>query len=131
MDSSSSRYDSEGSYFPPVETTKPRQYGNSSNFSTAHTRAGYADFVQGLNPTWSQSPAPSPNIIKEDPTINPFFYQPLASYPTVDDDAFNPPDPTPESTEDDHSSSSEQFRETPNQNRGNLRNPSFNSQGYS
>ncbi|KAF9434180.1 hypothetical protein BGZ76_008435 [Entomortierella beljakovae] len=131
MDSSSSRYDSEGSYFPPVETAKPRQYGNSTNFSTAHTRAGFADFVQGLNPSWSQSPAPSPNIIKEDPTINPFFYQPLTSYPAIDDDAFNPPDPTPESTEDDLSSSSEQFSDALNHPRGNSRNQPFTPQAFS
>ncbi|KAG0000689.1 hypothetical protein BGZ80_006321 [Entomortierella chlamydospora] len=110
MDSSSSRYDSEGSYFPPVESAKDRLHGNS----TAYSKTGYADFVQGLNPTWSQSPTPSPNIIKEDPTINPFFFQPLTSYPAMDDDAFDPPDPTPESTEDDHSFSSEQFKETRN-----------------
>ncbi|KAF9105174.1 hypothetical protein BGX27_009779 [Mortierella sp. AM989] len=119
MDSSSSRYDSEGSYFPPVESTKPKIYANSA-FTAAHSKSGYADFVQGLNPTWSQSPAPSPNIIKEDPTINPFFFQ-LESYPAMDDDAFNPPDPTPESTEDDHSSASDQFRETPVHSHSSLR----------
>ncbi|KAG0327864.1 hypothetical protein BG000_000753 [Podila horticola] len=92
--------DSEGSYFPPVESSVP--FGQASQPS-----AGFADFVQGLNPTWSQSPAPSPNIIKEDPTINPFFFQPLVSYPTMDDDAFDPPDQTSESNEEGHSSASE------------------------
>ncbi|KAF9183564.1 hypothetical protein BGZ50_004147 [Haplosporangium sp. Z 11] len=110
IDSCSSRYDSEGSYFPPVESTFSESYKNSANFVAAHSKAGYADFVQGLNPTWSQSPAPSPNIIKEDPTINPFFYQPLAEYPAMDDDTFDPPDPTPESTEDGHSSASEHLK---------------------
>ncbi|KAG0197162.1 hypothetical protein BGX28_009321, partial [Mortierella sp. GBA30] len=108
LDSSSSRYDSEGSYFPPVESTSSEF---AHNFVAAQSKAGYADFVQGLNPTWSQSPAPSPNIIKEDPTINPFFFQPLTSYPTMDDDTFDPPDPTPESTEDGNSSASEQAKE--------------------
>ncbi|KAG0246549.1 hypothetical protein BGX31_001001 [Mortierella sp. GBA43] len=107
MDSTSSRYSSEGSYFPPVESALSASYENSTKYVAAHSKAGYADFVQGLHPTWSQSPAPSPNIIKEDPNINPFFFQPLTSYPTMDDDAFDPPDPTPESTEDGHSSSSE------------------------
>ncbi|KAI1297008.1 hypothetical protein EDD11_007310 [Mortierella claussenii] len=106
--SSSSRYDSEGSYFPPVESTQYLEHGNSARLVGAHSKAGYADFVQGLNPTWSQSPAPSPNIIKEDPTINPFFFQPLTSYPAMDDDTFDPPDPTPDSTEDGNSSASEQ-----------------------
>ncbi|CAO3564882.1 unnamed protein product [Mortierella alpina] len=109
FDSSSSRYDSEGSYFPPIESNLPENLAHS--FVVAQSKAGYADFVQGLNPTWSQSPAPSPNIIKEDPTINPFFFQPLTSYPTMDDDAFDPPDPTPESTEDGHSSASEQQKD--------------------
>ncbi|KAF9950238.1 hypothetical protein BGZ72_008070 [Mortierella alpina] len=109
FDSSSSRYDSEGSYFPPIESTLSDNLAHS--FVAAQSKAGYADFVQGLNPTWSQSPAPSPNIIKEDPTINPFFFQPLTSYPTMDDDAFDPPDPTPESTEDGHSSASEQLKD--------------------
>ncbi|KAH7028506.1 succinate dehydrogenase iron-sulfur subunit [Linnemannia elongata] len=76
-------------------------FSNVANFVAAQSKAGYADFVQGLNPTWSQSPAPSPNIIKEDPTINPFFFQPLTSYPAMDDDTFDPPDPLSESTEDD------------------------------
>ncbi|KAF9275425.1 hypothetical protein BGZ88_002350 [Linnemannia elongata] len=101
MDSSSSRYDSEGSYFPPVESAMSGAFSNAANFVAAQSKAGYADFVQGLNPTWSQSPAPSPNIIKEDPTINPFFFQPLTSYPAMDDDTFDPPDPLSESTEDD------------------------------
>ncbi|KAF9278259.1 hypothetical protein BGZ68_008682, partial [Mortierella alpina] len=109
FDSSSSRYDSEGSYFPPIESNLAENFAHS--FVAAQSKAGYADFVQGLNPTWSQSPAPSPNIIKEDPTINPFFFQPLTSYPTMDDDAFDPPDPTPESTEDGHSSASEQLKD--------------------
>ncbi|KAF9953304.1 hypothetical protein BGZ70_000303, partial [Mortierella alpina] len=109
FDSSSSRYDSEGSYFPPIESSFSENLAHS--FVAAQSKAGYADFVQGLNPTWSQSPAPSPNIIKEDPTINPFFFQPLTSYPTMDDDAFDPPDPTPESTEDGHSSASEQHKD--------------------
>ncbi|KAF9938948.1 hypothetical protein BGZ65_011875 [Modicella reniformis] len=121
MDSTSSPYGSEGSYFPPfaefsyeldsVDSTGGK-YENSANYVAAHSKAGYADFVQGLNPTWSQSPAPSPNIIKEDPSINPFFFQPLKSYPTMDDDAFDPPDPTPESTEDGHSSASEHVKES-------------------
>ncbi|KAF9412352.1 hypothetical protein BGZ94_001067 [Podila epigama] len=104
IESSSSR-SSEGSYFPPVESSLA--YGLISQASP-----GFADFVQGLNPTWSQSPAPSPNIIKEDPTINPFFFQPLASYPTMDDDAFDPPDQTFESAEEGHSSASE-IQKTP------------------
>ncbi|KAF9919649.1 hypothetical protein FBU30_010710 [Linnemannia zychae] len=104
MDSSSSRYDSEGSYFPPVESAISGVFSNPANFVTSQSKAGYADFVQGLNPTWSQSPAPSPNIIKEDPTINPFFFQPLPSYPAMDDDTFDPPDPLSESTEDDNCS---------------------------
>ncbi|KAG0283619.1 hypothetical protein BGZ96_011982 [Linnemannia gamsii] len=106
MDSSSSRYDSEGSYFPPVESANSGAFSNAANFVAAQSKAGYADFVQGLNPTWSQSPAPSPNIIKEDPTINPFFFQPLTSYPAMDDDTFDPPDPLSESTEDDNCSPS-------------------------
>ncbi|KAK3808016.1 MAG: hypothetical protein J3R72DRAFT_98783 [Linnemannia gamsii] len=101
MDSSSSRYDSEGSYFPPVESAISGTFNKAANFVAAQSKAGYADFVQGLNPTWSQSPAPSPNIIKEDPTINPFFFQPLTSYPAMDDDTFDPPDPLSESTEED------------------------------
>ncbi|KAK3805396.1 MAG: hypothetical protein JOS17DRAFT_692935 [Linnemannia elongata] len=105
MDSSSSRYDSEGSYFPPVESAMSGAFSNAANFVAAQSKAGYADFVQGLNPTWSQSPAPSPNIIKEDPTINPFFFQPLTSYPAMDDDTFDPPDPLSESTEDDNCNS--------------------------
>jgi len=112
MDSTSSRYGSEGSYFPPMEPTLSASYEKSANYVAAHSKSGYADFVQGLNPTWSQSPAPSPNIIKEDPNINPFFFQPLTSYPAMDDDAFDPPDPTPDSTEDGHSSASEHVRET-------------------
>ncbi|KAF9122135.1 hypothetical protein BGW39_009994 [Mortierella sp. 14UC] len=107
MDSSSSRYDSEGSYFPPVESAISGAFSNAVNFVAAQSKAGYADFVQGLNPTWSQSPAPSPNIIKEDPTINPFFFQPLTSYPAMDDDTFDPPDPLSESTEDDNCSPSD------------------------
>ncbi|KAF9082955.1 hypothetical protein BGX23_011911 [Mortierella sp. AD031] len=107
MDSSSSRYDSEGSYFPPVESAISGAFSNASNFVAAQSKAGYTDFVQGLNPTWSQSPAPSPNIIKEDPTINPFFFQPLTSYPAMDDDTFDPPDPLSESTEDDNCSPSD------------------------
>ncbi|KAG0055557.1 hypothetical protein BGZ89_002322 [Linnemannia elongata] len=107
MDSSSSRYDSEGSYFPPVESAMSGAFSNAANFVAAQSKAGYADFVQGLNPTWSQSPAPSPNIIKEDPTINPFFFQPLTSYPAMDDDTFDPPDPLSESTEDDSCSPSD------------------------
>lgn len=82
-------------------------FSNAANFVAAQSKAGYADFVQGLNPTWSQSPAPSPNIIKEDPTINPFFFQPLTSYPAMDDDTFDPPDPLSESTEDDSCSPSD------------------------
>lgn len=82
-------------------------FSNAANFVAAQSKAGYADFVQGLNPTWSQSPAPSPNIIKEDPTINPFFFQPLTSYPAMDDDTFDPPDPLSESTEDDNCSPSD------------------------
>ncbi|KAF9373557.1 hypothetical protein CPC16_001796 [Podila verticillata] len=93
--------DSEGSYFPPVESSAPPSQASQPS-------AGFADFVQGLNPTWSQSPAPSPNIIKEDPTINPFFFQPLVSYPSMDDDAFDPPDQASESNEEGHSSASEQ-----------------------
>ncbi|KAF8931850.1 hypothetical protein BGZ47_011650 [Haplosporangium gracile] len=107
MDSSSSRYDSEGSYFPPVESAISGAFSKAANFVAAQSKAGYADFVQGLNPTWSQSPAPSPNIIKEDPTINPFFFQPLTSYPAMDDDTFDPPDPLSESTEDDNCSPSD------------------------
>ncbi|KAF9899968.1 hypothetical protein EC991_008063 [Linnemannia zychae] len=107
MDSSSSRYDSEGSYFPPVESAISGAFSNAANFVAAQSKAGYADFVQGLNPTWSQSPAPSPSIIKEDPTINPFFFQPLTSYPAMDDDTFDPPDPLSESTEDDNCSPSD------------------------
>ncbi|KAF8976108.1 hypothetical protein BGZ46_008572 [Entomortierella lignicola] len=93
-------------------------YGNSASFA-AHSKTGYTDFIQGLNPAWSQSPTPSPNIIKEDPTINPFFFQPLASYPAMDDDTFDPPDSTPDSTEDDRSSS-EHFKETQNHSRSNF-----------
>ncbi|KAF9980088.1 hypothetical protein BGZ75_008831, partial [Mortierella antarctica] len=108
-----------GSYFPPIESNLSENLAQS--FVAAQSKAGYADFVQGLNPTWSQSPAPSPNIIKEDPTINPFFFQPLTSYPTMDDDAFDPPDPTPDSTEDGHSSASEQQKDFDARPRSTLR----------
>ncbi|KAG0332869.1 hypothetical protein BG004_001065 [Podila humilis] len=99
-DSLSSQTGSEGSYFPPVvEEPFP---------SPQSLSAGFVDFIQGLNPAWSQSPAPSPNIIKEDPTINPFFFQPLVSYPKMDDDTFDPPDHASDYTNDGHSSASEQ-----------------------
>ncbi|KAF9918059.1 hypothetical protein BX616_010396 [Lobosporangium transversale] len=111
MDSSSSRYDSEGSYFPPVETTLYNARGNNAGLLGGHSKTGYTDIVQGLNPTWSQSPAPSPNIIKEDPTINPFF-QPLTSYPAMDEDTFDPPDSISDSTEDDHNIESDQPKES-------------------
>ncbi|KAG0240211.1 hypothetical protein BGW41_007116 [Actinomortierella wolfii] len=100
------KWDSEGSYFPPMDPTVPSVDYDSLNIAPMVPKTGYTDYVQGLNPTWSQSPAPSPNIMKEDPTINPFF-QPLSSYPTMDDDTFDPPESTPDVTDDGNSSASD------------------------
>ncbi|KAI8597171.1 hypothetical protein EDD21DRAFT_386129, partial [Dissophora ornata] len=127
VDSSSSQGDSEGSYFPPVESAASHAHAGTSSFVAAQAKAGYADFVQGLIPTWSQSPAPSPNIIKEDAAVNPFFYQPLTSYPTMDDDTFDPPDPTPDSTEDGHTNASEQLKDSETRPYTTLRPPTFNT----
>ncbi|KAG0319796.1 hypothetical protein BGZ99_004900 [Dissophora globulifera] len=122
IDSSSSRYDSEGSYFPPVESDAYAVHNKSANFAASQPNVGYADFVQGFSPAWSQSPVLSPTSTKDDPSVNLIFFQPFKSYPTTDDRTFDPLNSSPESVNDHHSNSaSEPFQDSVNRPRTSLR----------